>query len=129
MMGTSNAANNYVIEVSDLDSLTVGDGIVYAVNTGANNLSGWLVSCGVFLHATLTYDGTTARLYVNGMQVKNSAAATLGANPTNIVLGALRTGAATPTSGLFRGILSRMAYYTSALPQATITAHAAAAFS
>lgn len=78
-------------------------------------------------HVALTYDGTTARIYLNGIQDGSWAVNLIpNANPVGLVVGASYAG--TPTRTLeFGGRIDEPAFYGSALPAARILAHAQAA--
>ncbi len=70
-------------------------------------------------HVVGTYDGTTRRLYVNGVQVA-SAALTGGATSTS---NGVFIGSWSGSNEFFRGIIDEVAIYGSALTGARVTAH------
>lgn len=81
---------------------------------------------GTWIHLAATYDGTTARLYVNGVQVNSGSPA---GTPTYVVNvdGAFRIGTRSDVGFNWQGSASEVAYYATALPASTIAAHFAAA--
>ena len=82
---------------------------------------GWTAStaytvpqAGVWNHYALTYDGTTARLYVNGTQSQTAAGAHT-ANNDNLMIGAWTT-----SSEFYDGLIDEVRIYSRALAQAEI---------
>jgi hypothetical protein len=73
-------------------------------------------------HWAITWDGTTAKLYDNGTEVR-SKVLPIGAPGTNLVLG----GSPDATNRAIDGRFGGVAWYTSALSAARILAHAQAA--
>jgi hypothetical protein len=67
-------------------------------------------------HLALTYDGTTVRLFVNGVQVSSTAAS----GPIAVGSGVLRIGAAPNSSDYFRGLIDDVRIYDRALSPAQI---------
>jgi hypothetical protein len=111
-------------------------GYYLAVNfTQGPGLSVWLGSaCGwrysnvtpplnEWRHVAATWDGATARLYLDGTEVGASACAgTLTASSSPLHIGGL--GAWRPTDAPWLGLIDEVAIYRTALPAATIRAHA-----
>ena len=81
---------------------------------------------GTWIHLAATYDGTTARVYVNGVQV---ASGTPAGTPTFVpnVDAPLRIGTRSDVAFNWQGSASEVAYYTNALDPAIVAAHFAAA--
>jgi microcystin-dependent protein len=92
-------------------------------STVGSVLSPTSINDGQWHHVVGTYDGTTIRLYVDGVQVGTPSTVVSGALPTadtNFVIGG-RNGA-----GEFNGPIDEVAYYTTALSAARVAAHYAA---
>lgn len=86
---------------------------------GGNHAAGpFTVAINATYHVVGTYDGTNLRLYVNG---------TLAAGPTafapNIALAYATIGSESSSFDFFPGIIDEVAFYSTALSQARITAH------
>ena len=82
-------------------------------NGSSNNSMVTNIPVGPWVHLAGTYDGSTVRLFVNGVQVGSSA--------TSIVLG--DTPFLFRVGDLFNGSIDEAAVYPSALPAARISAH------
>lgn len=94
--------------------------------TGSSVLSGPAASLNEWAHLVGTYDGTTARFYVNGVLVSSSAS---GFSP-NTTYG-LRIGAGAtegPGAYFWPGRVDEVAVYSTALSTTQVQAHYAAAF-
>ena len=105
------------------DPSSAAHGMYAYLNGGASfSYSALAQPAALPMHFVLTYDGTNARLYINNVLAVTTAVATLGASPVQLVMGALRSGSSTYIQFL-DGVLTRVAYYTSTLTQAKISAH------
>lgn len=94
--------------------------IAARTTTNINHATPSGVLNGSILHVVLTYDGTTARLYINGAQRASGAVPYTSITPNTSTLGALvRTSVSSYASGRF----AELAYYDYALSQARILAH------
>jgi hypothetical protein len=80
------------------------------------------IPIGEFSHVVVTYDMTTIRLYVNGMQADQNLSSAVTSSPASLVLGALSSG-----GFHYNGVLDEVALYDHALSADRITAHVAAA--
>ncbi len=125
IFGTNSAANAFLDALSATSDVVAGDGINYNTNGSGGNFTGFLAPAGTLVHVVFTYDGANAHCYCNAMLLKSTAAATLGTQ-TGLTVGAVRAGSTTPVN-FFPGVITRMAYYTAALTQTTVSAHCAAA--
>lgn len=80
---------------------------------------------GVIYHVAYTYDGTTAKVWLNGVEDGSvTVSGGLKTGPVNLVLGRYEPDGAL---GRFDGRMDEVAFYGSALSAARIAAHAAAA--
>ena len=70
-------------------------------------------------HLALTYNGTTARLYVDGAQVSQAA---ISGGPIQASTGALRIGGNAPWGEYFHGLIDEVRVYRKVLTAAEITA-------
>jgi len=61
------------------------------IGSDKNILSPNVTALGVMLHYVLTYDGTTQRIYENGLEVNNALGPANYANPNNWMIGATET--------------------------------------
>ena len=95
-------------------------------NVVGSNWTGW--TYGAWNHIVATYDGSHARIYVNGVMRTNAAVTgTLDAYPTTTDIGAY--GNLSKTSGnLFAGSLGEMAIYSSVLSSSQVQADYEAGF-
>jgi hypothetical protein len=114
----------YGLYASDSDrwELRLGDGTAFQA------LAGPVVVESVPVHLVATFDGSLARLYVDGALAATSAAIAFVANaarPLRLGAGATETAA----QSFFPGVLDEVAVYDTALGAATITARHAAATS
>lgn len=82
--------------------------------TGGTSLSGGTLSTNVWYHVALTYDGTTARLYLNGTQVAS------GARSWNLIAGDAIIGRHTANAGYWNGQVDDVRVYSSTLSASTI---------
>jgi hypothetical protein len=106
--------------------------IFWTTTSGPHFLTGsTALSSDTTSHVVATYDGTTARVYLNGVQDGSLDVAGTLQNGTGstLAIGASR-GGATETGGavsnFFGGRIDEVAYYGTALSAARIAAHAAA---
>jgi hypothetical protein len=84
-----------------------------------------VVNDGVRHHVALTYDGTTYRLYIDGVADGTLASATAPKTTTSDPMGiGYRSGA---SNEFFNGVIDEVAVYNTALSAARIAAHSAAA--
>ena len=122
MVTFNSASNAFETFIQDTDSLVAGKGINVGFAGGAANFMDWLVADGVYTHICLTYDGTNAKTYINGILLSTVAAATLGTS-TGFLFACLRNGT---TTGLnfYAGVLSRVAYFSGALTASTVATQA-----
>lgn len=113
-----------------VDKITAGTADGYLLDTYQSKLriiiGGTSVSspatlpANAWTHVAGTWDGTTARVYVNGVQAASVAAASLPSNTLALRIGADNTGASR-----FAGAIDEVAVYGRALSAAEITALAA----
>ena len=102
---------------------------MYNQNLGNTSLSitgGGNPTPGTWIHLAATFDGTTARVYVNGVQVNSGSPSGSPAYVPNVD-GPLRIGTRSDVGFNWQGTASEVAYYTNALAAGTIAAHVAAA--
>ena len=115
---TSSANTGFVLQITGSQAqFYVGNGTTNAnvlTSTGAIPATGWVYLVG-------TYDGTTVRLYVNGVQsgTGSALAGSMAAGATNIGIGFNPSA----NTDFFAGLIDQVAVYTSTLSQARITAH------
>jgi hypothetical protein len=93
----------------------LGDGTGYKISLDPVST----VTAGTWYHLVGTYDGTTARFYVNGAEVASGASALPVPNPSQ----PFTVGGRYDGSFLFNGRVDEVAVYTSALSAADILAH------
>jgi hypothetical protein len=84
------------------------------------------VSPGTFYHVVFSFDGTTARGYLNGALVNSGTWASTPAFVPNTTVG-LFVGARSDVNARWSGQASEVAYYSSALSDSQVAAHYAAA--
>jgi hypothetical protein len=89
--------------------------------TGA---TGYILDLNAWYHIAATYDGTTLRLYANGVEVGTAAAAGIDVSGTDAFFGAVAQVSSGTNSVYFNGRLSLAAVYTAALDATTIAEHA-----
>jgi hypothetical protein len=90
--------------------------------SGFNELVGPGIQLGAWTYLAATYDGATARFYVNGVQAASSTAPLMQDKKTVLRIGGGKT-ENTPGAYFFQGNLDEVAVYTNALPLASIQAH------
>ena len=93
------------------------------LNTSLNLSADTNMVAGTFYHVVVTFDGTTARVYVNGVLLKSGA-------PTSYVPGVdgeLTIGSRSDGGFLWAGKADEVAFYGSVLPASEIAAHYEAA--
>jgi hypothetical protein len=102
-----------------------GLGFIFWTPTGGPffvTSAGGMMPLGVVAHIAATYDGTTARTYVNGTQVASLAQS--GGLKTGTTA-TFRIGSTAGNTNHWSGVLDEMAIYGTALSVARIAAHAA----
>jgi hypothetical protein len=88
--------------------------------------SGVTITAGTTYHVAASWDGTTARIYVNGvLRGSSGTSAALNASALDLTIGANSDGSG---SDPYAGVIDEVAYYGTVLPLGRITAHYAAGF-
>lgn len=89
----------------------------------AGAVNGTALSLNTVHHLVGTYDGTTMRLYVDGVQVGTPATTTLALALTNTNKFTVGADTAPTTAGYFSGTIDEVVLYGQALPAANILTH------
>jgi hypothetical protein len=88
--------------------------------------SGTASGTGVWIHLAGTWDGATARLYVNGTQICTFArSVTLAADATPLIIGGNANSSADDAQEKFNGVIDDLAIYNRALTASEVSAIAA----
>lgn len=99
----------------------VAQAVIYKTNTTLTSVTGTTtVSNNAVHHIAMTYDGTTLRLFVDGVEEGTPSTAVSGT--LNTADGPLTAGGR-GTSGEYSGTVDEVAYYTTALTDTRIAAH------
>jgi hypothetical protein len=98
--------------------LTSSGQVVWSGATG--NSSAGSVRVGRTTHLVLTFDGATARGYVDGESISTFAATSLTSNSAPVIGSRFEGGA---SNGTFKGTIDEVAWYSTALSTARIQAH------
>ena len=104
---------------------TQGPNSVWALfirGTGVNALNGPKVTLLTWYHLAVTWDGTTATFYVNGVAQASSAITYYAVDPVAAYDGSIGSGPQTG-HGAFAGGVDEVAFYTNALSAAQILNH------
>lgn len=116
----ANPYNNFGLETTN-----VGNQFAASVAIGTTLflvLSTTLPTAGVWYFLALTWDGSTLRLYVNGVEEANTAASGTARNDGQpLTIGRYTRGAS--TGSYFNGRIGSVALYNAALSGATVLAH------
>ena len=113
--------DNYYLEATASSGPTPSVGGTFG-GSGTNILSSTALAANVWAHLAATYDGSTLRLYVNGMQVASKSQAGLLATSTQ----PLQIGGDSIYGQFFAGRIDEVRVYRAALSQAEIQADMAA---
>jgi hypothetical protein len=109
-MGTSTGNQVAYLQVTPSGQVRMGDNDVGLTPSG-------VLTFNMPHHVVGTYDGTTARLYLDGQLVASDA------HSFNIVLGSAAIGRSVVNNYYFTGILDEPAFYSTTLSSAQISAH------
>jgi RHS repeat-associated protein len=93
----------------------------YAGSTSSNILDGGTLAVGTWYHLAASDDGTTLRLYVNGVQVNSVAAGSFQKATGQAQIGRFQPGAESGT--WFRGWIDEAAIYSAAVSTTRLLAH------
>lgn len=125
--GTDGTDQGYDLVLGDDDAwrFDLGTG-----SSGVTTLPGPPAVIGEWTHLMATYDGATARFYVNGALVSTASTA-FAPNDGSVGASMLRIGAMDTVSegqAFFVGLIDEVSVYSTALSDARVQAHYAAAF-
>ncbi len=97
-----------------------GSNVIYGSAGTKTITSSTTAAINTVYHVVLTYDGTTATLYINGTSAGSTSSGTVAISLSNMTIGSINAG------DYFPGTLDEVAIYGSALPAARVSAHYAA---
>ena len=110
-------ARAYITNASTVELLVSGTNIVLRVNDGASNvINNSSASGGTWHHLAVTYDGVTARAYLDGSQVASAACTLAGSVFNNIQID--------NSAGSGIGEFAHVKIWTTALPAAEVLSEA-----
>ena len=120
----ANSGDKYLFDARDSGS----DGIALAVNangtlwyavrgSGGNSVTSSSGSLNAWNHVAVTYNGSTAKIYLNGSEVGSGTFSDTISTTTNARIGAISY----TTSGYFDGLIDEVALWDTALSASTIS--------
>lgn len=100
--------------------LLINGGLMFLRETTPNFFSNQVLSAGIIYNVVFTYDGTTRRIYVNGVLDNSSASGSIVANQSNINLYIGCSQAFNNPAEFFDGIIYNTSIYSKSLSQQEI---------